>query len=165
MTRGTSIGRLAAVALAAVIAALGWFVVQERTQREDLAGNAPSDLAANVQALPDGGQVPDISPDGLAEIAARPVFSASRRPAERKVDAPVARPSHAPTVNFRLVGVVATANRRLALVMPQGSTKTVQLGEGDTYRNWTVSEIGAAHVVLQSGKRQQEISLSYRPNQ
>jgi Type II secretion system protein C len=165
MTRGSGIGRVSVVALAAVIAALGWFIVQERTQREGLAANAPADLTATVQALPDAGQLPDISPDALAEIAARPVFSESRRPAEQKAKAPVARQSHAPTVDFRLIGVVATANRRLALVMPQGSSKVVQLGEGDTYRDWTVSEIGAAHVVLHSGKRQQEISLSYRPKQ
>lgn len=163
MARGTGIGRFAAVALAAVIAGLGWFIIQERAQREDLAGNAPSDRTGSVQALPDAGQVPDISPDALAEIAARPVFSASRRPAEQKVEAAAARPNRTPTVNFRLVGVVATGNRRLALVMPQGSTKAVQLGEGDTYRDWTVSEIGAEHVVLRSGKRQQEIVLSYRP--
>jgi len=165
MARGTGIGRFAAVALAAVIAGLGWFIVQERTQREVPTVDSPSEISVAVQDLPKAGQVPEIPPDTLAEIAARPVFSASRRPAEQKVDVPVARPNRAPTVNFRLVGVVATANRRLALVMPQGSTKAVQLGEGDTYRDWTVSEIGAEHVVLRSGKRQQEIVLSYRPKQ
>ena len=165
MTRGIGAGRFAVVALAAVIGALGWLIVQERTQGEVPTVDPPSDISVAVQDLPKAGQVPDISPDTLAEIAARPVFSASRRPAEQEVKAPVARPSHTQTVDFRLVGVVATADRRLALVMPQGASKAVQLGEGDTYRDWTVSEIGAEHVVLRSGKRQQEIVLSYRPKQ
>ncbi len=165
MMRGIGAGGFAAVALAAVIVALGSFIVRERTGREILAVKPPSDLSAPVQALPDAGQVPEIPPDAFAEIAERPVFSELRRPAEQKVEAPVPRPSRASTVDFKLVGVVATAARRFALVIPSGSTKAVQLSEGDTYRNWTVSEIGSGYVVLHSGKHQQEIVLSYRPQQ
>lgn len=162
MTRGVGAAGFAAVVLAALIAALGWVIASERTKGEILAVKPPTDLAITVQAAPDAGQVPQISPKALAEIAARPVFSPSRRPAEKEAARPVARQKRKPTVDFELVGVIATDDRRFALIVPSGSSKAVQLGEGDTYQDWTVSRIDAANVVLLSGDHRKEISLAYR---
>jgi hypothetical protein len=158
-------GLLAAVALAAVIAALAWTVALQVIDPAVPIG--PDGAAAGADealtGLRDGAGIPEPSPDALAEVVERPVFSATRRPPSGQASATTGAAARPQSFELELTGVVVTGRQRLALVTQKGTAETVQLKEGDTYRGWTVDEIGAGFVVLRARGREQVVYLSYRP--
>jgi hypothetical protein len=79
----------------------------------------------------------------VATILARPLFSATRRPAARG-DQPAADTAFADT---RLAGIVTEPGRRFAIFAPTGA-KPLVVVEGDTVSGWRVDSITPGEVSL-----------------
>jgi len=155
---------LLAAALGGIIALLAAIVVWQVAADGMRSGNRvqPSE-AAEIPELPDILNLAELAFDSYAEIAERPVFSPSRRPAAgpARTFLPTAAPDR--SVDLELVGLVSEGSRRLALIRPRGSRETVQLAEGETWRDWTIAEIGTDFVTVRSGRGEQELRLAYKP--
>ncbi len=79
----------------------------------------------------------------VAEILARPLFSATRRP-PAKNDNPIGDSGLADT---RLAGIVTAPGRRFAIFAPNGA-KPVVVNEGDTISGWHIEKITPREVSL-----------------
>jgi hypothetical protein len=94
--------------------------------------------------------------DTFNSIAARPIFSPTRRPSAPVAKQALARVKLSPvTVPPRspadaLVAVAIGPERRVAVVR-LGSGRTRVLMEGDHVEGWTMAQIAPDHVVLQNG--------------
>ncbi|HXY99651.1 MAG TPA: hypothetical protein VEI03_06595 [Stellaceae bacterium] len=101
-------------------------------------------------------------PQQFAETETRPLFVASRRPvvaapppaaAAPKAPAPPSPPS------LTLVGIIASAEERIALIKPANSTEILKAGEGETVSGWQIRRIFADHIVVATGANEQEIAF------
>jgi len=97
----------------------------------------------------------------------RPIFSASRRPPQRAVAAPVdqavapvvqksAEPEHPP---LALIGAVVGENDALAVFLDRTSQKIVRLREGDSHAGWVVSSILPREVTFKKADRTEVLAL------
>lgn len=165
MMRRLEVDGMLALALAGIILLLaitvGWQVATGGAHRG--SDRVPPSEVAKMPELPDVFSMPELALDTFSEISERPVFSPSRRPAASpsRISRPV--PASDRSADLELVGLVSEGARRLALVRPRGSQETVQLAEGETYRDWTVAEIGADFVRVQAGGTEFELRLAYKP--
>ena len=154
-----------AAALAGIVVVLGAVVAWQvgANGMRSVDDSAPLSDADNLPELPDVLSLPELAFDSYSEIVERPVFSPSRRPANGPVRAILPTPGPGRSFVLELVGLVSVGDRRVAMVRQRGSREVVQLGKGDTFGNWTVGEIGADFILVQSSDGEQEIRLSYRP--
>ncbi len=123
-------------ATAAVFAALAvwpWLSPPVPTVRPPAAPEA-SKPAPGIMTLPPLAH--------YAAIVERPLFSPSRRPPSVAAAAPSA------DGRYRLLGVVASGNRKRAFVAD--GSRRLDIAEGDAVDGWTVKKIGADNVVLTS---------------
>jgi hypothetical protein len=81
------------------------------------------------------------------ETAARPLFSATRRPPAAVETAPAPAPK---PVSLRLDGLVVTRDRKEAMITESGQGKRLRLREGDSVAGWTVRRIERDKVLLDS---------------
>jgi hypothetical protein len=156
---------LLAITLAGIIVLLAATVAWQIAAGGMHSGNdlvPPSETAA-IPELPDIFSLSELTLDTYSEIAERPVFSPSRRPATGPARTSIPTPALNRSADLELVGLVSEGDRRLALIRPRGSQETVQLAEGETYRDWTVAQIGVDFVVVRSGAGEQELRLAYKP--
>lgn len=79
----------------------------------------------------------------VAEILARPLFSATRRPPPKN-DTPIGDSGLADT---RLAGIVTTPGHRFAIFAPNGA-KLLVVNEGDTISGWHIEKITPREVSL-----------------
>ena len=133
----------------------------EQTARQD-STQRPVDL------------VPTPRTDGsYAEITARPLFVASRRPSERMpeqadtVALPTA-PAHAPKSNtpdqepdLRLLGVM-TGGARNAALLASANENPEWRSQGADIQGWTLTEIAADHVILKRKEATHRVELYQR---
>lgn len=86
----------------------------------------------------------------LTETAARPLFSASRRPPAPATQAKPAPVAAKPTrlVGYRLTGIVRSSSHRLILLTEEKSGRVVELREGDLVDGWRLISIGAEQIRL-----------------
>lgn len=146
--------------LAMVCAGLGAVVVFE------LTGGVP--LAPEVTAAPPSAPQVDWSyepveftppsRDEIEEIAARPLFSPSRRPfvAPEEEEAPAPAQS-LPSV--QLIGVLVTEQQRAALVQTAEGGDPSWVREGTTLGGWRVEKIEENRVHLRTGERLEVVEL------
>jgi len=126
-------------------------------------------LAPTVTAAPPGtpgldlaeGPAPPRAPDDAAveQIAARPLFSASRQP-YLAPPAPVeeaAEPSR-PSLPLELAGTYLTENDQAALLLVSGGSPT-WLRKGQLIEGWQIEDIGQDRVELRKDGRQQVLQL------
>ncbi|HEY0301683.1 MAG TPA: hypothetical protein VGC36_10135, partial [Rhizomicrobium sp.] len=83
----------------------------------------------------------------FADIDARPLFSAKRRP----LADPQAGAAAAATSDFVLVGVIMGGERAVALLRSKSTSTTMSAGVGDTVNGWRVARIDATTVTLRGG--------------
>ena len=79
----------------------------------------------------------------VAEILARPLFSATRRPPAKSEGATV----DSGLADTRLAGIVTTPGRRFAIFAPNGA-KPLIVNEGDTISGWHIDRITPREVSL-----------------
>jgi hypothetical protein len=82
--------------------------------------------------------------DLVATALSRPVFSATRRPAER---AAPDRPADPELTNVRLTGIVVEPDQRTAISAVQGAKPLVRT-EGETVNDWHLDSIAPHEVTL-----------------
>jgi hypothetical protein len=83
------------------------------------------------------------------EIIARPLFLASRRPAE--VLDTVGQQKPGDDAVFSLLGVVMTPERMMALLQVDKSGKIARLRVGETVEGWQLESVQATSVLLRRG--------------
>lgn len=101
----------------------------------------------------------DTRPVGsFTETVARPIFNAARKPVDRQK--PQAAPLAGPD-DLRLVGILQTAaGAKRALIRTGADAKGLWLTEGGAVSGWTVKSIGQRSVIVMSGGRDYEITIS-----
>lgn len=107
----------------------------------------PADTAPRATATPDvaGAGRPSFSLPPLnayAEVAARPLFTETRRPA------PGALAGDPASANFTLVGIIISGSDRHALMAHGQPPRTERIVEGQSVDGWTVESILSDRIVL-----------------
>ncbi len=99
-----------------------------------------------------------MSSASLDAIENRPIFSPARAPVKSKADASAAAAAFPTDVS--LIGVIIDGQQKLALIKNTGAAFAGSVTEGVAIEGWTVAEIDADRIVLQSGAQKQAILLS-----
>jgi general secretion pathway protein N len=107
-------------------------------------------------ALPGPPALPN--PKIYAALAARPLFSATRRPPPVPVAAAAPAAGPAPP-DFALVGVINAPDRELALVLEAGAPAATLVRPGGTVDGWTVTKIGPSSITVQAGQAYEVIKI------
>ncbi len=165
------------VGLLLTAAFLGWHLrtsISRFKADNDLARIQPAkDLkkAPADETLPGLQRQVRYDPAQYQSIPDQNLFSESRTK-EEKVDVAAAPEVPPLTVRPVLVGVVASGDRRMALIVDpttSGSHRKTQTKKlGDTYQGYTVTDISESKMVLENGGRREVIPLydgSKRPGQ
>jgi general secretion pathway protein N len=130
--------------------------------------------AADEPALPDGSHGVERAPAEVAlevpavpawpELAARPLFTSTRRPSPPPAAAAVPAPPPAPAPppppappNLVLVGIVASGDRQLAILQQPGGHGTQVVALGDTVQGWQIARILSDRLVLRANTVEQEL--------
>jgi hypothetical protein len=143
-----------AVVLAAGLAvelAAGPFFLPEIPQDQSPTGNliqSPSELPAV------DGEKPTYS-----EVVARPLFSPSRRP-HTAAPASQVEASTSKSETFDLIGVIISADRRMALLRGQASSEVLRAIEGQNIDGWEVRTIKPSQVVLGRGDDSEVLEIN-----
>lgn len=157
--------RLAAFLFVLVVGLAGVVVAQWRL---DLSAHAPITPRIVTQAdalappIPSSMEVPALV--DLTDTVDRPVFSASRRPAQASSepvqDEPQLIPSASePPPGVRLSAVVIDDGRRFALLQRIPAAATVRLEQGESVDGWMLVEVRTDGVTLEKNGRRHEIAL------
>lgn len=151
-----------------VIAAFAGYQLYDSMQQFE-AGNAienikpPAESGAGNEILPPPPQEKRYSPMDFAVIPDKNVFSESRTKGE-SVDEPSAGVTIPDSQKPTLVGVIVSGKQKVATLLEPaargqaGDTILKKLGE--TYQNYTITEIEADHIVLDGGDRKIRVELN-----
>jgi general secretion pathway protein N len=103
----------------------------------------------------------------LTATQERPIFSASRRPPQRAVVAPVvdqAKPAPQKTAEperppLALIGAVVGDNDAIAVFLDRTNQKIVRLRQGETHAGWTLSSVLRREVTFKKADRTEVLAL------
>ncbi|MBR0938009.1 hypothetical protein JQ586_32130 [Bradyrhizobium jicamae] len=120
-----------------------------------------------AKALPSGNPLWAVPLSALSATAARPIFSASRRPPRRGVVVPLAEPAAAqpppPAPPERpmlaLLGAVVGDGDAIAVLLDQATQKVVRLRQGESYAGWQLSTVQPREVTFRKAGRSESIAL------
>jgi hypothetical protein len=154
--------RIAAVALASLVAAIGGAALWVVSTPIDVSPLSPPAAAGGVKLAPEVTRAAGRpgAGDTLRETVARPLFAPDRRPpaAEPVAQAaPASAPPVAQTVDLRLVGTMRAGAGWRALLRDPATSDWVSVG--GSIGGWRVAEIDAERVVLEGQGRRMELSL------
>ncbi len=131
---------------------------------DESAPSLPSGAAAGEEAA-DKGFVMKPQED-FADIAERPLFNRSRRPAPpddtKNTAAAMAGGEGAAAAKIALNGVLLTGQRRVALLRFDNDPKVMHLSEGQEAGGWRIEKIVADRVVVRRNGQASEIVLDYK---
>lgn len=183
MSRGGQ--TLLALLLLAGCAGLGWRLYGEwrSPEGDGISASLPSSADGDTAAAP---AAADLTlalppPEEFTIIAARPLFSPTRRPAPpappepppeaelapppepevATLPEPAPEPAPPPTIDFTLVGIVIDGNERYALVERHADAKVVRLAEGGDIDGWFAVLIDPTRAVFRQGGTEEELVLKY----
>ncbi|HEY0524884.1 MAG TPA: hypothetical protein VGD08_15940 [Stellaceae bacterium] len=143
MSPGTRLSVVLAAATAALAVLAAWPFLSEAGPVTPGGAPAAPGAAAGA-ALESRLALPPL--DSFADIAARPLFSPTRRPG---IAAPVAVAVRTPSL--RLDGILAIGSRKTAILRDTAANRTVRAAEGDKLDGgWTVDRIERDRVRLVS---------------
>jgi general secretion pathway protein N len=95
----------------------------------------------------------------FAEIAARPLFSQSRRPHPPGADKGAVPVEAQDAASLRLIGVITWPDGRVALLRSGDVTEVLRAVEGQTVGGWEVRSIRPTNVVLARGTQSEVVKL------
>ena len=155
----------ALVLLAGLCAGLGWLNYGQWTA----ASRAPEPVrpAEAQSGTPGSGELPPLPAarsfemaalSSYAEIVSRPVFSPTRRPptAARVVGEPVVG-----TLAVSLIGVILSADERIALIKLAAGARVLRLRENERLDGWTLVAIELRRVTFEQTGRQIHLTLEF----
>jgi hypothetical protein len=158
------IRQAARVTISRQLLALGFagLIAFELSSEFPLAPVATAQPAANPAIASDPSEKPDTHPPEtgtVADIVARPLFSASRRPFEAAADQGpmlIETPDQPPAL--QLIGTMVTGNERVALLRDPRSG-LLRLRRGQKVGDWLVLTIDEVSVHLQDGGNVEQLML------
>ena len=114
--------------------------------------------AAPLPALP--GQLSFAMPaaETFSGILERPLFSPTRRP---PAEGTVTIESSAPELEVTLVGVIISAEERIAILKPTDGARFARLSLGDSFHGWILESIEPDRVTFRKGEIEEHIELDY----
>jgi general secretion pathway protein N len=102
----------------------------------------------------------------LTATPSRPIFSASRRPPQPAVVAPVAAPVVAASpppveepLTLALIGAVVGDGESIAVFLDQSNQKVVRLRPGDSHNGWQLGSVEGRQVILKKGARTETLVI------
>lgn len=119
---------------------------------------APSEkpTSASIPALPRSPAIGNVKE--YAAIAARPLFSATRRPPETPPPGTTGAKVENPD-GILLIGVVLSPSSKLAVIRTPQDAAAHEVSVGEKILDWRVEKILADRIVLRAGDRSVEIEL------
>jgi len=116
---------------------------------------------------PRGNPLWSVPLSALTATQERPIFSASRRPPQRAVIAPVAEVENAPVPPkpvegpppLALVGAVVGEGDSIAVFIDRATLKTIRLRPGEAHAGWVLSSVLRREVTLKKDDRTETIGL------
>lgn len=123
-----------------------------------LPATAPSEklAAASIPALPRFPAIGNVKE--YAAIAARPLFSATRRPPETPPPGTTGAKVENPD-GILLIGVVLSPSSKLAVIRTPQDPAAHEVSVGEKILDWQVEKILPDRIVLRAGDRRVEIEL------
>ena len=120
-----------------------------------------------ARPVPAGNPLWSVPLSALPATQERPIFSASRRPPQRAVVAPVQlasapqpeKQAEQERLTLTLIGAVAGENDAIAVFLDQASLKVVRLKQGDTHSGWVLSAVQGREVTLKKADRSETLVL------
>jgi general secretion pathway protein N len=117
--------------------------------------------------VPAGNPLWSVPLSALPATQERPIFSASRRPPQRAVVAPVQlasapqpeKQAEQERLTLTLIGAVVGDNDAIAVFLDQASLKVVRLKQGDTHSGWVLSAVQGREVTLKKADRSETLVL------
>ena len=159
-TSGRSAAWTTAV-LASLCATLGAIVFVEFTGRLSLAPQvtaaAPPSPEVDWTYQPTAFEPP--ARQELDIIAARPLFSPSRRPFVADTAEEVVPAAAAPLPPLELIGVLLTDRQQTALIRPLNGGEPAWVREDDAMAGWRIEKIERHRVHLRAGERVEVVDL------
>jgi general secretion pathway protein N len=134
----------------------------------DLGGVKPLANRERSKPLPSGNPLWSVPLSALTATQERPIFSASRRPAQRAVVAPFEEQSGAPVPvkaaepeqsPLALIGAVVGDSDAIAIFLDRSSQKIVRLRQGDSHGGWELSLVQGREVTLKKADRTEVLGL------
>jgi hypothetical protein len=117
---------------------------------------APAPAQTLTAQLPQSPRMDEL----VATTLSRPLFSATRRPAQRAVPD---RPADPELANVRLTGIVVEPDRRTAIFAVQGAKPLVR-SEGETVNDWHLDSIAPQEVTVTGPAGTTTMELKNDPN-
>ena len=120
-----------------------------------------------ARPLPGGNPLWSIPLSVLSATQERPIFSASRRPPQRAVAAPVEEAGVAPAPTLAeperpvltLIGAVVGERDAIAVFLDRTNQKIIRLRQGDSHSGWVVSSVLGREVTLKKAERSEVLVL------
>ncbi len=117
--------------------------------------------------LPSGNPLWAIPLSVLTATQQRPIFTASRRPPQRAVAAPVDQVSAPPPpkvaaperLSLALIGAVVGASDAIAVFLDQTNQKIVRLRQGENHAGWELSSVQPREVTFRKAGRTEVLAL------
>lgn len=134
----------------------------------EIGGVRPLANREKSKPLPSGNPLWSVPLSALTATQERPIFSASRRPAQRAVAAPPEEQATAPAPQkaaepdrstLALIGAVVGDSDAIAVFFDRASQKIVRLRQGDTHAGWVLSSIQGREVTLKKAERTETLGL------
>ena len=100
----------------------------------------------------------------FTEIVERPLFNETRRPFEPEVPPPQSAKGARPVkvlrkLDWDLVGVVLTPQRRSALLWNRAKNKFMKVQQGAEFEGWKLEEVLKNKVIIVNGKQRRALDL------
>ncbi len=148
--------------LIAICLALGYHVWRT-LEAGPIAIDVDATPAPTAAAVVVASEAPDDRPpiDAFAETAARPLFMATRRPPEPEEEEVETEPVAGARLNlFSLLGVVISADERVALVTRRRGGEFLRLVVGQSVDGWLVVTIEPDSMTLSRGDTTEVLKLT-----
>ena len=144
--------------LVAACAGLGWTVYRGFSAPPEAPGAASPAAGDDVAPLPEAASFEMPPLEAFSIVAERPLFSPTRRPPEGEVAAAAPRQM----LDLTLIGVVLTAEERLAIVTPAGQGNAVRLGVGDSIQGWTLVAVEPERATFERDGEEETLFLAFQ---
>jgi len=155
-------GRATVAALLAAVCAMlaGAVWIEIAGAVDDPAAPAAAPAAAPPLALPPARATFALPPfTAFAEVAERPLFSATRQPPPAEAGQELLGKSS----SFVLLGIILSEEGKAALLRHGQQAELARLKEGQVVEGWTVQTILPDRIVLQHGATEVELKLKDHP--
>jgi general secretion pathway protein N len=158
MKRGTRLGIAALAGAAGLLALLNLDLLRSPIDTSPIASPADKADAPRPDSTALTTALDTKTLEQFQDTVGRPLFNPGRRPVQRKGPA-AAAPEEAS--HLRLIGVLKLGKEPPRALLRSADKRTGEwIAEGAAFNGWTLRKVNERSVIMQSGKRSQELTLS-----